>query len=210
MRRLFCVIGILLMLCQTLYGEDAMNTQPEQAGLEKATFAGGCFWCMEPPFDKVHGVKRTVVGYMGGFKDNPTYKEVSSGKTGHAESIQVTYDPAEVSYAQLLDVFWHNIDPTTKDRQFNDAGSQYRTAIFYHNEEQRSMAEATKENLDAQGVFGKPIVTEITPAGKFYPAEEYHQEYYKKSPLPYKYYRFASGRDRYIRKIWGNAAADSH
>ena len=183
------------------------NEQPNlgegKMKLEKATFAGGCFWCMQPPFDKLKGVKQTTVGYTGGQKVDPTYKEVSAGITGHTESIEVLYNPAEVSYQELLDVFWHNIDPTTPHRQFNDEGTQYRTAIFYHSEEQKRLALETKKKLDQSGRFGKPIVTEITAASKFYPAEEYHQEYYKKSPYPYKFYRFASGRDQYIEKIWG-------
>jgi methionine-S-sulfoxide reductase len=172
-------------------------------GLEKATFAGGCFWCMEPPFEKLDGVNAVISGYTGGHTENPTYEEVSSGRTGHAEAVEVQYDPSRITYAKLLDVFWHNIDPTTKDRQFVDIGSQYRTAIFYHNEEQRRLAEESKRMLDASGRFGKPIVTEIVPAGKFYPAEEYHQDYYKKSSTRYKFYRFKSGRDQYLDRIWG-------
>jgi methionine-S-sulfoxide reductase len=172
-------------------------------GLERATFAGGCFWCMEPPFEKLDGVSAVISGYTGGHTENPTYEEVSSGRTGHAEAVEVQYDPARITYAKLLDVFWHNIDPTTRDRQFVDIGSQYRTAIFYHNEEQRRLAEESKRTLDASGRFGKPIVTEIVPAGKFYPAEEYHQDYYKKSSTRYKFYRFNSGRDQYLDRIWG-------
>ncbi|HWR72309.1 MAG TPA: peptide-methionine (S)-S-oxide reductase MsrA [Nitrospirota bacterium] len=172
----------------------------------KATFAGGCFWCMEPPFEKLQGVISVTSGYTGGKKENPTYEEVSSGGTGHAEAVEVLYDPAKVSYAKLLDVFWRNIDPTTRDRQFVDSGSQYRTAIFYHNEGQKRLAEETKAKLDQSGRFGKPIVTEIVPAGKFYPAEEYHQDYYKKSSAKYKFYRFNSGRDRYLKRIWGEEA----
>jgi methionine-S-sulfoxide reductase len=172
-------------------------------GLEKATFAGGCFWCMEPPFEKLDGVNAVISGYTGGHTENPTYEEVSSGRTGHAEAVEVQYDPSRITYAKLLDVFWHNIDPTTRDRQFVDIGSQYRTAIFYHNEEQRRLAEESKRTLDVSGRFGKPIVTEIVPAGKFYPAEEYHQDYYKKSSTRYKFYRFNSGRDQYLDRIWG-------
>ena len=172
-------------------------------GLEKATFAGGCFWCMEPPFEKLDGVIAVISGYTGGHTENPTYEEVSSGRTGHAEAVEVQYDPARITYVKLLDAFWHNIDPTTRDRQFVDIGSQYRTAIFYHNEEQRRLAEESKRTLDASGRFGKPIVTEIVPAGKFYPAEEYHQDYYKKSSTRYKFYRFNSGRDQYLDRIWG-------
>ena len=170
---------------------------------EKATFAGGCFWCMEPPFEQLEGVKAVVSGYTGGKKEKPTYEEVSSGRTSHAEAVQITYDPAIVSYEKLLEVFWRNIDPTTEDAQFADVGSQYRTAIFYHSEEQRRLAEASKERLAKSGKFARPIVTEIQPAGPFYPAEEYHQDYYKKNPGHYKRYRFGSGREGFLKKTWG-------
>lgn len=183
--------------------EISPHPESNSPGLEKATLAGGCFWCMQPPFDKLKGVIKTTVGYTGGHKVNPTYKEVSSGTTGHAESIEVLFDPNQISYAQVLDVFWRNINPTTPNQQFNDVGAQYRTAIFYHNEKQKRLAEAVKEKLEKSGRFDKPIVTEITRASAFYPAEDYHQKYYKKSPLPYKFYRFGSGRDRYLEKIWG-------
>jgi len=176
---------------------------PAAAKSEIATFAGGCFWCMEPPFEKLKGVDAVISGYTGGRTENPKYEEVSSGRTGHAEAIEVHYDPSKITYTELLDVFWRNIDPTTKDRQFVDTGSQYRTAIFYHNEEQKRLAEDSRKKLDASGRFGKPIVTEIVPAGKFYAAEEYHQDYYKKSSTRYKFYRFNSGRDQYLEKIWG-------
>ena len=171
--------------------------------VENATFAGGCFWCMEPPFEKLKGVTEVIAGYTGGHTDHPKYEEVSSGSTGHAEAVEIHYDPAQITYAKLLDVFWHNIDPTTRNRQFVDSGTQYRTAIFYHNEEQKRLAEESKKRLEASGRFGKPIVTEIVPAGPFYPAEEYHQDYYKKSSARYKFYRFNSGRDQYLEKIWG-------
>ena len=170
---------------------------------EKATFAGGCFWCMEPPFEKLKGVLSVTSGYTGGHTENPTYGEVSSGSTGHAEAVEILFDPSQITFSRLLDVFWRNIDPTTKDRQFVDVGSQYRTAIFTHNEEQRRLAEESKKKLEASGRFGKPNVTEIVPAGKFYPAEEYHQDYYKKSATRYKFYRFNSGRDQYLDRIWG-------
>lgn len=175
----------------------------EEKMMEKATFAGGCFWCMQPPFDKLPGVISTTVGYSGGQNQNPTYEEVCSGSTGHAEAIEVTFAPSRVNYDQILDVFWHNIDPTTRNKQFADTGTQYRTAIFYHSEEQKRLAEASKEKFDQSGVFGKPIVTEITPVTKFYPAEEYHQKYYEKNPVRYKFYRFGSGRDAYLKKLWG-------
>ena len=198
----------MIMLLQS--GATMANAEDKTAGaapkLEKATFAGGCFWCMQPPFDKLKGVVSTIVGYTGGQKVNPTYEQVSAGATGHAESIEVTYDPARVSYAELLDVFWRNIDPTARDRQFVDVGNQYRAAVFYHNEEQRTLALESKEKLEKSGKFGsKAIVTEIVPAATFYPAEDYHQKYYQKSGVRYKFYRFNSGRDQFLKKIWGKA-----
>jgi len=194
------VIGGMHM---ALAGETGKGAGAPAKKLETATFAGGCFWCMEPPFEKLQGVDAVISGYTGGRTDNPKYGEVTSGSTGHAEAVEVHYDPALITYAELLDVFWRNIDPTTKDRQFVDTGSQYRTAIFYHNEEQKRLAEGSKKKLEASGRFGKPIVTEIVRAGKFYPAEEYHQDYYKKSAARYKFYRFNSGRDQYLERIWG-------
>jgi methionine-S-sulfoxide reductase len=170
---------------------------------EKATFAGGCFWCMQPPFDKLDGVISTTVGYCGGKEENPTYKQVSAGATGHAEAVEIVYDPSRVSYAELLNVFWMNIDPTQENGQFADTGAQYRTAIFYHNEEQKRLAEDSKKELKNTGRFSKKIVTEIVPATPFYRAEEYHQDYYKKNPLRYKIYRYGSGRDDYLVRKWG-------
>jgi peptide methionine sulfoxide reductase msrA/msrB len=172
-----------------------------------ATFAGGCFWCMEPPFEKLAGVLDVTAGYAGGSEPNPTYDEVSAGKTGHAEAVQVRYDPARVSYQALLDVFWRQIDPTDPGGQFVDRGRQYRSAIFVNDEAERRLAEASKEALAASGRFAKPIVTEIVPLKAFYPAEEYHQDYYKKHPLRYAYYRHASGRDRFLEKVWKGAPA---
>lgn len=169
-----------------------------------ATFAGGCFWCMQPPFDRLAGVVSTTVGYTGGHTKNPTYEEVSAGVTGHTESIQVTYDPKKITYTQLLDVFWHNVDPLTPNAQFCDHGAQYRTAIFFHNEEQKRLAEQSKKDLDASGRFQQPIVTEIVPASEFYPAEEYHQAYYRKNPVRYKYYRYRCGRDQRLEEVWGS------
>lgn len=173
------------------------------ASTEVATFAGGCFWCMEPPFDKLDGVLSTTSGYMGGAEEDPTYKEVSAGSTGHAEAVQVRYDPSKISYEKLLEVFWMQIDPTTPNRQFVDVGSQYRTAIFYHDEEQQRLAEESKSKLDKSGRHEGPIVTEVIPAGIFWLAEDYHQDYYKKNPIRYKFYRFNSGRDQYLKKVWG-------
>ena len=177
--------------------------------LATATFAGGCFWCMQPPFDQLEGVVKTTVGYTGGHTPNPTYEEVSAGGTGHAESIQVTYDPAKITYAKLLDVFWHNIDPLTPNAQFCDHGTQYRTAIFYATDEQRQLAEASKKALEDSGRFSQPMVTEIEPAGPFYPAEDYHQKYYRKNPIRYHFYRYRCGRDQRLKELWG-ADAPSH
>ncbi|HSR61976.1 MAG TPA: peptide-methionine (S)-S-oxide reductase MsrA [Gammaproteobacteria bacterium] len=170
-----------------------------------ATFAGGCFWCMEPPYDKVDGVISTTSGYTGGNIKNPTYEQVSSGVTGHAEAIQITYDPAKVTYEKLLDIFWHNIDPTTPDRQFCDKGNQYRSGIFYHNEEQKRLAEQSKATLEKTKPFDAPVVTEITEASEFYPAEDYHQDYYKKNPIRYKFYRYSCGRDQRLEELWGES-----
>jgi peptide-methionine (S)-S-oxide reductase len=175
-------------------------------GHKVATFAGGCFWCMEPPFDKLPGVAATISGYTGGAKVNPTYNEVSSGTTGHAEAVQVVYDPKKVTYEQLLEVFWHNVDPTVKDRQFCDGGSQYRTGIFYHDDEQRKAAEASKAALEKSKPFPQPLVTQIQMAGAFYPAEDYHQDYYKKNPVRYQIYRNGCGRDARLKDLWGDKA----
>lgn len=168
---------------------------------EKATFAGGCFWCMESAFEKLEGVREVVSGYTGGKTDNPTYEEVSTGSTGHAEAIQIIYDPQKISYKELLDVFWENIDPTDAGGQFVDRGSQYRSAVFYHNKKQKSLAIKSKEGLEKSGTYDKPIVTDIVKATEFYRAEEYHQDFYKKNPARYKFYNFNSGRDEYIEKI---------
>lgn len=206
MKRLMMLLIAILVtggMHMTLAGEAGKGSGASPKTLERATFAGGCFWCMEPPFEKLKGVDAVISGYTGGRTENPTYEEVSSGRTGHAEAVEVHYDPSKITYRELLDVFWRNIDPTTRDRQFVDTGSQYRTAIFYHTEEQKRLAEESKKQLDASGRFGKPIVTEIVPAGKFYPAEEYHQDYYKKSATRYKFYRFNSGRDQYLERTWG-------
>ncbi|MEZ6155863.1 MAG: peptide-methionine (R)-S-oxide reductase MsrB [Candidatus Scalinduaceae bacterium] len=170
---------------------------------EKATFAGGCFWCMEHPFEKLKGVSEVLSGYTGGRKKNPTYKEVSAGATSHYEAIQITYDPSEISYSELLDVFWRQINPADPGGQFADRGPQYRTAVFYHNERQKLLAEESKAQLDKSGRYDGPIVTEIIEATSFYKAEEYHQDYYKKSPLQYKEYRRGSGRDRFLERVWG-------
>lgn len=175
----------------------------EPASLAKATFAGGCFWCMEPPFDHLPGVISTTPGYAGGAEAHPSYEEVSSGKTGHAEAVEVVYESARISYEELLEVFWRNIDPTTPNRQFSDAGRQYRTAIFYHDDNQKRLAIASRDQLERSGRYGGQIVTEIVPAEAFYPAEAYHQDYYRKNPLRYHLYRAGSGRDQYLKRIWG-------
>jgi methionine-S-sulfoxide reductase len=169
-----------------------------------ATFAGGCFWCMQPEFDKLPGVLRTSVGYTGGKNPNPTYEEVCSGTTGHAEAILIEYDPQKLTYKALLQTFWRNIDPTTKDQQFADRGTQYRTVIYYHSPEQKAEAESSKRALETSKKFSQPIVTEIVAAKPFYPAETYHQCYYKKKPLHYQMYKEGSGRAGYLRKTWGH------
>lgn len=169
---------------------------------EVALFAGGCFWCMEPPFEKTEGVLKVVSGYIGGKIENPTYAQVSAGVTGHAEAVEVTYDPGKVSYEQLLEIFWKNIDPTVKDRQFCDVGNQYRSAIFYVNEAQKEKAQASRQALSDKF---KQVYTQIEAAGVFYPAEEYHQDYYKKNPIRYKFYRFNCGRDQRLEEIWGQS-----
>jgi peptide methionine sulfoxide reductase msrA/msrB len=176
--------------------------------LEKATFAGGCFWCMEPPFERLNGVFEVISGYTGGHKKNPTYEEVSSGDTGHYEAIQVVYDPDKIGYDELLDVFWRQIDPTDGGGSFVDRGVQYRSAIFYHNDEQKRLAELSKEKMEKAGIYEKPIVTEILKFDVFYKAEDYHQDYYKNNPLRYKYYRGGSGRDKFLEKIWKGREKD--
>ncbi|HQL90461.1 MAG TPA: peptide-methionine (S)-S-oxide reductase MsrA [Syntrophales bacterium] len=174
------------------------------ANTKVATFAGGCFWCTESDFEKVPGVLKVISGYTGGRKENPTYEEVSSGRTGHLEAVQVHYDPEKVTYELLLEVFWRHIDPTDAGGQFVDRGSQYRSAVFYHDEEQKRLAEASREALARSGKFTRPIATEILPLGRFYEAEDYHQDYYRKSPLRYQFYRSNSGRDQFLKKTWGD------
>lgn len=177
-----------------------------QAGTERAIFAGGCFWCTESDFDKVPGVVATISGYTGGTTTSPTYQQVSSETTGHAEAVEVIFDPKKVSYAQLVEHYWRTVDPTTKDRQFCDIGSSYRTAIFAVGDEQLKVARASKEALAKSKPFSKPIVTEIVPASTFYKAEEYHQDYYIKNPVRYRYYRTSCGRDARLKELWGSAA----
>lgn len=184
----------------TSQGDTNMNEI--HAAVHKATFAGGCFWCTESDFEKVDGVVEVISGYTGGHEQAPTYAEVSSGGTGHVEAVQVLYDPAKVRYEELLDVFWKHVDPTDPGGQFVDRGPQYRTIIFYHNGEQERLAEKSKEQLGNSDRFDKAIVTEIIKSSKFYKAEEYHQDYHRKNPIRYKYYRYSSGRDQFLRKVW--------
>lgn len=196
------LVGMVFIWMWVLWAQGAMAMSGNKEQTAKATFAGGCFWCVESDFEKVDGVLEVVSGYTGGHKENPTYEEVSSGRTGHVEAVQVIYDPSKVTYKQLLDIFWRHIDPTDPDGQFVDRGAQYKTAIFYHDEEQRRLAEVSRQELQASGKFTKPIVTEILPLKNFYLAEEYHQDFYKKSPVRYHFYRAASGRDAFLKKVW--------
>jgi methionine-S-sulfoxide reductase len=182
------------------------STPTSTATTKTAVFAGGCFWCMQPPFDHAKGVVKTVVGYTGGKKETANYNLVSAHKTQHREAIEVSYDPSQISYNELLDIFWHNINPTQADGQFHDIGLSYQAAIYYGNEEEKKLAEASKEKLAKTGRFHKPIVTEILPAKPFYPAEEYHQKYYLKNPEAFEMYHVGSGRVDYLRRIWGNEA----
>ena len=201
------VTALGLALGMALVGGAVPTRAQSQSAdqLATATFAGGCFWCMEPPYDELDGVISTTSGYIGGSRLNPTYEEVSSGMTGHTEAVQIVYDPSKITYEALLDVFWRNIDPTTKDRQFCDRGSQYRTGIFPHDDEQQRLAEASKTRLEQTNPFADPIVTEITRAGEFWEAEDYHQDYYLKNPLRYKLYRYGCGRDSRLEQIWGTS-----
>ena len=204
MKKILIIVILFMSMSQMNFASEPepKDQNRDSQKLEKATFAGGCFWCMQPPFDNLKGVVSTTVGYTGGHTKNPTYEEVGEGATGHAEAIEVVFDPAQITYAQLLEVFWQNIDPTALNRQFHDAGTQYRTAIFYHGEEQKRLAEESKEQLERSGRFQQPIATEIVAAGPFYSAEEYHQKYYKVCPIRYDMYHAASGRDQYKEKHW--------
>ncbi len=202
----FLAVLFSLIMILPASAQNRSNTVTDTNNLAKATFAGGCFWCMEHPFDELNGgVVSTISGYCGGHKENPTYQEVTTGTTGHTEAMQVTYDPNVVSYEELLDVFWRNINPVDADGQFVDRGSQYRPGIFYHNDEQKKLAEESREKLAKSGKFQSPIRTEITALDKFYPAEEYHQDYYQKNPVRYQFYRYNSGRDQFLKKYWGDS-----
>jgi peptide methionine sulfoxide reductase msrA/msrB len=208
MKKLFLLVTTLFFItlgCQRadrVQQSIAGDKPKEEMNLQNATFAGGCFWCTEADFEKLPGVVKVISGYAGGHKENPTYEEVSSGTTGYVEAIQVYYDPTKVTYEELLNYFWRHIDPTDPGGQFVDRGPQYRSVIFYQNEDQKELAEKSKEALEKSGKFGKPIVTEIVKFTSFYEAEEYHQDYYKKHPLRYKFYRYGSGRDQFLEKVW--------
>jgi peptide-methionine (S)-S-oxide reductase len=184
----------------------AVSATAQTPATAKATFAGGCFWCMEAPFDKTDGVISTTSGYIGGTKKNPTYQEVSAGSTGHTEAVQVVYDPKKVTYEKLLHIFWRNIDPTVRNQQFCDVGTQYRSGVFYHDDAQKAAAEKSKAELAKNKPFKAEIVTEITAATEFYPAEEYHQDYYIKNPVRYNFYRSGCGRDARLKELWGAEA----
>lgn len=208
-RRVLAKVALASALAIAVPDGGAVAAQAAtEAATATAIFAGGCFWCMEPPFDKLDGVISTTSGYTGGDVANPTYEAVSSGRTGHAEAIRVEYDPKKIGYERLLETFWPNIDPTDAGGQFCDRGSQYRAAIFYRDEAQRAAAERSRAALAADKPFAQPIVTEIVAANTFYPAEDYHQDYYLKNPLRYKFYRHGCGRDRRLESLWGDAAGN--
>lgn len=199
----------LLFAALTIAGTGGSGLSAENSAgsgrTAKAYFAGGCFWCMEEAFEKVEGVIETVSGYMGGTVKNPSYEEVSSGRTGHAESVEVRYDPARVTYTQLLEAFWRNVDPITPNAQFCDHGSQYRAVIFYQGDEEKRLAEESKRAIEQSKRFAAPIVTQVTSASEFFPAEEYHQDFYKKNPIRYKYYKFSCGRAQRLEALWGKS-----
>jgi peptide-methionine (S)-S-oxide reductase len=201
------LVSALALVLSAFLGASALTAAPATA---KAFFAGGCFWCEETAFEGVPGVLSVTSGYTGGEKKNPTYEEVSAGGTGHAESVEVVYDPAKISYEKLLEIFWHNVDPLQANGQFCDHGNQYRSAIFYANDTQRAAAEASKRKLEEERRFKGKIVTQIVPASTFYPAEEYHQDFYKKSPLRYRTYRAGCGRDARLKELWGAAGGGAH
>jgi peptide methionine sulfoxide reductase msrA/msrB len=208
------VLAALFIGCQRPQGDPVKPkenpmTEQNKSNLRIATLAGGCFWCSESDLEKLPGVEKVISGYTGGTKENPTYEEVSAGRTGHVEAVQVYYDPARVSYEQLLEAFWRHIDPTDPGGQFADRGSQYRSVIFYHDEEQKRIAEKLRESLNKSGRFSRPVATEIKAFSRFYPAEDYHQDYHKKNPLRYQYYRHGSGRDQFLKKAWEKEPAPS-
>ena len=192
------------ILLVALLATSVQAANPTSNQLETAIFAGGCFWCMEPPFDKIDGVISTTSGYTSGHKKNPTYSEVSAGSTGHTEAVQIIFDPAKITYAELLNVYWKNIDPVAVDRQFCDSGNQYRSGIYYLGETQESAAKQSLQQLQQNKPFEETIATEIKPASTFYPAEDYHQDYYQKNPVRYNYYRYICGRDQRLSELWGD------
>jgi peptide-methionine (S)-S-oxide reductase len=204
-RRLLALSALLAAAVGAAVAQPAPSS-PKPATQASAIFAGGCFWCVESDFDKVKGVISTTSGYIGGHLDNPTYKQVSGGSTGHAEAVEVVYDPSKVTYEKLLHVFWRTIDPLAKDRQFCDTGSEYRSAIFVRSEEQKKAAEASKKELVDSKRFSAAIQTQIVAAGKFYAAEDYHQDFYLKNPTKYKFYRWNCGRDQRLKELWGSEA----
>ncbi len=205
MNRVLAGVALALMLAGSAVAQQApAKPMPEKTAV--AIFAGGCFWCMEPPFDNIDGVVSTTSGYIGGMRVNPTYKDVSAGSTGHTEALKIVYDPARVGYDKLLQVFWRNHDLLTADGQFCDKGTQYRPGIFYLTEDEKKIAEAQKAALDQSGRFKSKVVTEITAATTFYPAEDYHQDYYLKNPLRYKYYSTSCGRAKRLKELWGDEA----
>ena len=213
MKFVFLLISVLIISSCARTDSKDMNTQlvPEnEQGLETATFAGGCFWCVETAFEDLDGVKKVVSGYSGGHVKNPTYEEVCSGTTGHFESVQIVFDPQLISYSELVDIFWRQIDPTDAGGSFVDRGSQYLSAIFYHNDIQKKIAEASKAELEKSGIFDKPIAAKIIPFTSFYKAEDYHQQYCKKNPTRYYSYRSASGRDQYIKAVWGDVGLSKY
>ena len=199
--RFFVLVGLAL----SLNSAAAQAQKAAKPGLAVATFAGGCFWCMEEAFEKVDGVLEVISGYMGGTVKNPSYEEVSSGKTGHAESVEVRYDPTKVTYIQLLEAFWRNVDPITPDAQFCDHGNQYRAAIFYEGDAEKRAAEESKQAIEQSKRFSSPIVTQLAAVSEFYPAEEYHQDFYKKNPVRYKFYKFTCGRAQRLESLWGKS-----
>ena len=214
----FYILIILILFGLVLFGFQKMDNSKQETSktmdnnyenFPRATLAGGCFWCVESDFEKVDGVVAAISGYTGGHTENPTYKQVTSGGTGHAEAVQVIYDPEKVTYKELLDVFWRQIDPTDAGGQFVDRGASYRSAIFYHDDEQKRLAEDSKKELEASGRFNEPIVTEIVKLDKFYVAEEYHQDFYKKSSTRYKLYRYGSGRDQFLKRAWKDSPQKS-
>ncbi|WP_020409571.1 peptide-methionine (S)-S-oxide reductase MsrA [Hahella ganghwensis] len=198
--KLFSTVATVLLLVTV----TATATQAEETA--EAIFASGCFWCTESDFEKVPGVTGAVSGYIGGHQDNPSYNQVSAGVTGHAEAVKVSYDPEIVTYEELLKVYWHSVDPLAENRQFCDSGSQYRSAIFYLNDQQKTLAETSKQTLANSGLLDGPIKTEITAASRFWDAEGYHQDYYKKNPIRYKLYRYGCGRDARLEELWGDQA----